>query len=330
MQARRRLLARRFEERDAAADLRHGVGEEGGPGRLSASCSRRPRSATTAGSAASSTCSTCRTKRRAWCSGIRRAGRSGSRSSSTCAASTATTATRKCAARRSSTAACGRRSGHWENYRENMFTTESENRDYAVKPMNCPGHVLIFNQGLRSYRDLPLRYGEFGYLPPQRAVRRAARPHARARLHAGRRPYLLHRGPDPGRVRRLSPRCCRRSTGISASPRSIYKVATRPDKRIGADERLGQGRGGAARGAAGARGVRVPSLARRRRLLRPEDRVLPQGRHRPGLAVRHHAGRFLHAGAAGRRVRRRGQRAQGAGHAAPGDRRLAWSASSAF
>jgi len=55
-----------------------------------------------------------------------------------------------------------KRSGHWDNYRENMFFTGSENRDYAVKPMNCPGHVQIFNTGLRSYRDLPLRYGEFG------------------------------------------------------------------------------------------------------------------------------------------------------------------------
>lgn len=54
------------------------------------------------------------------------------------------------------------RSGHWENYRENMFTTESEKRDYAVKPMNCPGHVQIFNSGLHSYRDLPLRLAEFG------------------------------------------------------------------------------------------------------------------------------------------------------------------------
>ena len=54
------------------------------------------------------------------------------------------------------------RSGHWENYRENMFTTESESRDYAVKPMNCPGHVQIFNHGLRSYRELPLRLAEFG------------------------------------------------------------------------------------------------------------------------------------------------------------------------
>ena len=99
---------------------------------------------------------------RAWCSGIRRAGRSGSRSSSTCAASTATTATRKCKGPQILDRSLWEKTGHWENYRENMFTTESEKRDYALKPMNCPGHVLIFNSGLRSYRDLPLRYGEFG------------------------------------------------------------------------------------------------------------------------------------------------------------------------
>ncbi len=55
-----------------------------------------------------------------------------------------------------------KRSGHWDNFRENMFFTSSENREYALKPMNCPGHVQIFNSSLRSYRDLPLRYGEFG------------------------------------------------------------------------------------------------------------------------------------------------------------------------
>ncbi len=54
------------------------------------------------------------------------------------------------------------KSGHWENYKDNMFTTESEKRDFAIKPMNCPGHIQIFNKGIRSYRDLPLRYGEFG------------------------------------------------------------------------------------------------------------------------------------------------------------------------
>jgi threonyl-tRNA synthetase len=55
-----------------------------------------------------------------------------------------------------------KRSGHWDNYKENMFFTESEKHTYALKPMNCPGHVQIFNHGLRSYRDLPIRYGEFG------------------------------------------------------------------------------------------------------------------------------------------------------------------------
>ncbi len=54
------------------------------------------------------------------------------------------------------------KSGHWENFKDHMFSTESEKREYAIKPMNCPGHIQIFNTGLRSYRDLPLRYGEFG------------------------------------------------------------------------------------------------------------------------------------------------------------------------
>lgn len=54
------------------------------------------------------------------------------------------------------------KTGHWDNYRENMFITKSENREYAIKPMNCPGHILIFKQGLKSYRDLPIRMAEFG------------------------------------------------------------------------------------------------------------------------------------------------------------------------
>ena len=54
------------------------------------------------------------------------------------------------------------KTGHWQNFKDSMFTTSSENRDYAVKPMNCPGHILIYNKGVRSYRELPLRYGEFG------------------------------------------------------------------------------------------------------------------------------------------------------------------------
>ncbi len=89
------------------------------------------------------------------------------------------------------------KSGHWENYKENMFTTESEKHDYAIKPMNCPGHVQVFNSDLRSYRDLPLALRRVRRVPQERALRRAARHHARARLHPGRRPHLLHRGPDP-------------------------------------------------------------------------------------------------------------------------------------
>ncbi len=52
------------------------------------------------------------------------------------------------------------KTGHWDNYKDAMFTTSSENREYCIKPMNCPGHVQIFNQGLKSYRDLPLRMAE--------------------------------------------------------------------------------------------------------------------------------------------------------------------------
>ena len=54
------------------------------------------------------------------------------------------------------------RSGHWDKFRDDMFTTSSESRDYAIKPMNCPCHIQVFNQGLKSYRDLPLRLAEFG------------------------------------------------------------------------------------------------------------------------------------------------------------------------
>ena len=95
------------------------------------------------------------------------------------------------------------KTGHWENYRENMFTTESEKREYALKPMNCPGHVLIFKSQHAQLPRPAAALRRVRPVPPQRAERRAARDHARARLHAGRRPHLLHRGPDPRRVRRL-------------------------------------------------------------------------------------------------------------------------------
>ena len=118
-------------------------------------------------------------------------------------------------------------------------------RTYAVKPMNCPGHVQVFNQGLHSYRDLPIRYGEFRRLPPQRALRRAARHPARARLHPGRRPHFLHRKSQieskcaPSTSRRS--RCTR--SGCPAIPtdiRSRSRCARLPARRR---RHLGQGRG---------------------------------------------------------------------------------------
>ncbi len=127
----------------------------------------------------------------------------------TCAASSAPAAMSKSTHRRSSPAPCGRNPGHWENYQEHMFIVEvdeehaREKTVNALKPMNCPCHVQIFNQGLKSYRDLPLADGRIRVVQPLRAVGRAARHHAGARLYAGRRAYLLHRRPDRGRMREV-------------------------------------------------------------------------------------------------------------------------------
>jgi threonyl-tRNA synthetase len=127
------------------------------------------------------------------------------------------------------------RTGHWENFRENMFTTSSENRDYAVKPMNCPGHILIYNKGVRSYRDLPLRYGEFGS---------CHRNEPSGALHG----LMRVRGfvQDDGHIfcteEQILGECVAYTALLQEVYRDfgftdiIYKVATRPAKRIGSDE----------------------------------------------------------------------------------------------
>ncbi len=127
------------------------------------------------------------------------------------------------------------RTGHWQNYRENMFTTESENRHYALKPMNCPGHVQIFKADLRSYRDLPLRYGEFG---------QCHRNEPSGALHG----IMRVRGftQDDGHVfcteEQILDECVAFTAQLQAVYRDfgfgqiLYKVATRPDKRVGTDE----------------------------------------------------------------------------------------------
>ncbi len=125
--------------------------------------------------------------------------------------------------------------GHWDKYRENMFTTESEKREYALKPMNCPGHVLIFNQGIKSYRDLPLRYGEFG---------QCHRNEPSGGLHG----IMRVRGftQDDGHIfcteDQILPECLAFTALLQKVYQDfgfteiIYKVATRPDARIGSDE----------------------------------------------------------------------------------------------
>jgi threonyl-tRNA synthetase len=127
------------------------------------------------------------------------------------------------------------KSGHWENYRENMFTTESEKRTYAVKPMNCPGHIQIYNAGLRSYRELPLRYGEFGA---------CHRNEASGALHGIMRIRAFTQ--DDGHIFCTEDQILSECVAYTALLQKVYadfgfteimyKLATRPDKRVGADE----------------------------------------------------------------------------------------------
>ncbi len=126
------------------------------------------------------------------------------------------------------------KTGHWDKYRENMFTTESEKRDYALKPMNCPGHILIFKQGIKSYRDLPLRYGEFG---------QCHRNEPSGGLHG----IMRVRGftQDDGHIFCTEDQILQECVNYTALLQKvytdfgfkniIYKVATRPAQRIGSD-----------------------------------------------------------------------------------------------
>ena len=127
------------------------------------------------------------------------------------------------------------KTGHWQNYRESMFTTESEKREYALKPMNCPGHVLIFKSDLRSYRDLPIRYGEFG---------QCHRNEPSGALHG----IMRVRGftQDDGHVFCTEDQILDECVAYTAKLQKVYadfgfgeilyKVATRPDNRVGAEE----------------------------------------------------------------------------------------------
>jgi threonyl-tRNA synthetase len=127
------------------------------------------------------------------------------------------------------------KTGHWDKYRDNMFTTESEKRDYALKPMNCPGHILIFKQGIKSYRDLPLRYGEFG---------QCHRNEPSGGLHG----IMRVRGftQDDGHIfcteDQILPECDTFTKVLKkvyedfGFTNILFKVSTRPAARIGSDE----------------------------------------------------------------------------------------------
>jgi threonyl-tRNA synthetase len=127
------------------------------------------------------------------------------------------------------------KTGHWENYRENMFSTESENRSYALKPMNCPGHVQIYNAGMKSYRDLPLRFGEFG---------QCHRNEPSGALHG----IMRVRGftQDDGHIFCTEEQIEPEVVAFHAQAMEVYrdfgfenidvKLALRPDNRIGSDE----------------------------------------------------------------------------------------------
>ena len=127
------------------------------------------------------------------------------------------------------------KTGHWDKYRENMFVTESEKRDYALKPMNCPGHILIFKQGIKSYRDLPLRFGEFG---------QCHRNEPTGGLHGIMRVRAFTQ--DDGHIfcteAQIQPEVIAFTTLLQkvykdfGFTKILYRLSTRPEKRIGSEE----------------------------------------------------------------------------------------------
>ena len=127
------------------------------------------------------------------------------------------------------------KTGHWDKYRENMFVTESEKRDYALKPMNCPGHIIIFKQGIKSYRDLPLRFGEFG---------QCHRNEPSGGLHGIMRVRAFTQ--DDGHIFCTEDQIQAEVVAFTTLLRQvykdfgfeniIYKLSTRPEKRIGTEE----------------------------------------------------------------------------------------------
>ena len=213
------------------------------------------------------------------------------------------------------------KSGHWVNYKENMFFTESEKREFAIKPMNCPGHVLVFNSDMRSYRDLPLRYGEFGS---------CHRNEPSGALHGVMRVRAFTQ--DDGHIFCSEEQIQSECTAFNRLALEVYKdfgfddivikLALRPDKRLGSDETWDRAEN---------------ALREALKACAVEWVELPGEGAFYGPKIEYHLkdslGRSWQCGTMqvdysmparlSRRIRRRGQHPQSAGDAAPGHRRLA-------
>jgi threonyl-tRNA synthetase len=176
------------------------------------------------------------------------------------------------------------RPGHWDKFGENMFTTDVREREYAIKPMNCPGHVQIFNQGLRSYRDLPLRW---------RSSARCHRNEPSGALHGLMRVRASPRTTRTSSVTRT--RSPRRGLGdrlildiYGLRLRAIEASSSRTARRSASgDDAVWDKAEAALKQPLPLPRARIHAEPGRGRVLRPEARVRAQGRHRPRLAVRH-------------------------------------------
>jgi threonyl-tRNA synthetase len=194
---------------------------------------KRP-NATTAKLASSSTCIICRKRRRAWSSGITTAGQSSASWKCSCAQAERVPV-QEVKGPFMMDRVLWEKTGHWDNYKDAMFTTSSENREYCIKPMNCPGHVQIFNQGLKSYRDLPLRMAEFGSChrnEPSGALHGLMRVRGFTQDDA-------HIFCTEEQVREEVNACIRMVYDMYSTfgfEKIVVKLSTRPEKRIGSDD----------------------------------------------------------------------------------------------
>ncbi len=198
------------------------------------------------------------------------------------------------------------RSGHWDNYRDDMYFMEDDERRYALRPMNCPGACLVYRSDRHSYRELPLRLAEFG---------RVSRNEREGVLHGLLRVRAFTQ--DDAHVYCTEEQIADEVAAICEAIDELYarfgfedvrvELSTRPEKSMGSEEQWAKAEAALTRGAR-APGPRVQAQPRRRRLLRAEDRLPRHRRARPLLAVRHLPARLPDARALRPQLHRRRRR----------------------